>query len=237
MGLAAALPGSPDGGLSMRTGTVTAISAGVISVDIGGGTLLAASYLDSYFPALGDVVQLIGASGAWLIIGRCGTTPGQLSIRDADTGLSQVEMGLLDDGTYGLAAINGPGQLVDLAALATVQATTSTTYTDLATVGPARTAPVGTTGKALVMLSSTIISAVGGNTAAMSVAISGASTVAASDAYCLLAQASGGSYTFSLSRAVLFTGLTAGSNTFTAKYRVSSGTATFLSRDIAVFPY
>jgi hypothetical protein len=34
----------------------------------------------------------------------------------------------------------------------------------------------------------------------------------------------------------LHTDLTPGSNTFTAKYRVASGTGTFLSRRIVVFP-
>jgi hypothetical protein len=37
-----------------------------------------------------------------------------------------------------------------------------------------------------------------------------------------------------LSIVTLLTGLTAGSNIFTAKYRLSGGTATFFDRDISV---
>jgi hypothetical protein len=74
-------------------------------------------------------------------------------------------------------------------------------------------------------------------TAAMSYAISGATTVAASTAWALSissAVAAGNPF-MGASRFNLVTGLTAGSNTFTAKYQSDSGgTANFSNRTISV---
>jgi hypothetical protein len=121
------------------------------------------------------------------------------------------------------------------ATVATSQTTTSTSYTDLATSGPAVTVTTGT--KALVIVSCKINVGQEG-TAFMSYAVSGATTVAGSDAVALQKQ---NDTTTSVedfiraSSASLVT-LTAGSNTFTAKYRSGSGakTATFASREIFV---
>lgn len=111
----------------------------------------------------------------------------------------------------------------------TSQTTTSTSYTDLATAGPAVTLTTGT--KALVIVQSNQSSTAG--SALMAFAVSGASTIAASDDY----HAQNAS-TNALSACALIslTGLTAGSNTFTAKYRVSAGTGTYKNRRIAVIP-
>ena len=121
------------------------------------------------------------------------------------------------------------------ATVATSQTTTSGSYTDLATSGPAVTVTTGT--KALVIVSCKINVGQEG-TAFMSYAVSGATTVAGSDAVALQKQ---NDTTTSVedfiraSSASLVT-LTAGSNTFTAKYRSGSGakTATFASREIFV---
>jgi hypothetical protein len=119
--------------------------------------------------------------------------------------------------------------------VATSQTTTSLTYTDLATVGPSvtLTLPAGAT-KALVVLTAAANGSVGNSFAFMSVAVSGASTVPPSDAN---AYAVAGNDPVRASATVLISGLSsAGSLTFTAKYRVSSGTATFSTRDITVLP-
>lgn len=124
------------------------------------------------------------------------------------------------------------------AAVATSQATSSTTYVDLATAGPSVTVTIGANGQALI-----IIACIGVNSTSgyvdMSFDISGANTISA---------ATNGAtnnrrlYWFGtedgkLHYSTLFTGLTPGSTTFKAQYRaVSAGTATFSGREISVIP-
>ena len=118
------------------------------------------------------------------------------------------------------------------ATVATTQTTTSVTYTDLATSGPAVTITTGT--KALVVVTARAnISLTGGKNAFFSYAVSNATTIAASDAVGAqesFAQNTNGRYS-AVSR---LTTLTAGSNTFTMKYRRSSGTGEFSDREIIV---
>jgi len=118
----------------------------------------------------------------------------------------------------------GTSPLSGTAAVATEQSTTSTSYVDLATSGPAVTLVTGT--KALVMWSS--FSYLGTTTneyARTSIAVSGATTVAASDSYWTTPYiVNGGTRPFT-TNAYVFTGLTAGSNTFTMKYKTDVGNA------------
>lgn len=74
-----------------------------------------------------------------------------------------------------------------------------------------------------------------GNNTRVGVAVSGASTIAAADARSLFAYYAA-AYRYQMSSAYVYTGLTAGSNTFTMQYKVSAGTGTFLNRHIIVFP-
>jgi hypothetical protein len=110
------------------------------------------------------------------------------------------------------------------------QTTTSGSYVDLTTVGPAASPTTGTA--AIVSLSSSI-----GNSSAaatlMSFAISGATTVAASDPFAIGHDSIAN---YRLGGLFMVTGLTPGTNTFTAKYRVSGGTGTFLDRKLIVLP-
>lgn len=104
-------------------------------------------------------------------------------------------------------------------------------YVDLTTSGPSVTLDTGTT--ALVTLESAFNST-GNVTVNLGVAVSGATTLAASDAngygpITIVALANGGG-----SRTFLLTGLTAGSNTFKMQYKASAGTTAFLRRDITV---
>jgi hypothetical protein len=77
-------------------------------------------------------------------------------------------------------------------------------------------------------------------TAWMSFAVSGASTVAASDIRSLAREHGTSSSTGYIQASAVYvvTGLTNGSNTFTAKYRVSgtTGTDAFANRSIIVVP-
>lgn len=114
----------------------------------------------------------------------------------------------------------------------TDQSTTSTSFTDLATVGPAATVTIGANGLALVIWAAGIYTAAAQKYAG--VAVSGANTVAASDNEALRNDSA--SFVGIQERSQLFTGLTPGSTTFTMKYRTASGTANFFSRRIIVIP-
>lgn len=119
------------------------------------------------------------------------------------------------------------------ATISTSQTTASTSFVDLATSGPAQTVTVGPSGCVEVVLTGNLSNSAG-NYAVMGVAVSGATTAAASDVTSLQHFGTSprrGSYV------ALMTGLTPGSTTFTAKYRVTGGTGTFVDRNIIVKPY
>lgn len=116
--------------------------------------------------------------------------------------------------------------------VATSQTRNSTSYGDLATVGPSASVVIGPSGLALVILHAKLDNS-GANTSRMSFAVSGATTVAASDVESLAQQ---GSNTVEASGVFMVTGLTPGTNVFTAKYRVHAGTGTFSNRQITVIP-
>ena len=110
--------------------------------------------------------------------------------------------------------------------------TTSVTFTDLATVGPSVTLSTGTT--ALVQLSALMTASATSAYAIQSVAVSGASTIAATDLRSTFVQSPSGSYQGMAGRGIVIGGLTAGTNTFTIKYRATAGTATFEGRELFV---
>jgi hypothetical protein len=120
--------------------------------------------------------------------------------------------------------------------LTTPETTTSTTYVDLATVGPSVSAVTGA--YALVIIGGQV----GATTAAaasarMSFDVTGATTLAASDSRAF-GKVGGTTDLYVIGSGLyLLTTLNPGTNVFTAKYRVSSGTGTFDDRRIAVFPY
>lgn len=128
-------------------------------------------------------------------------------------------------------------QIIKYARVDTSQTTNSGTYTDLATSGPTVTATTGT--QALVIIGGRIsIPNINGNVY-MSFAVSGATTIAAADTYAEWSTSPGGEHEAGkqMSYASVITGLNAGSNTFTAKYKSSGGvTSTFSNRQIIVIP-
>jgi len=133
-------------------------------------------------------------------------------------------------------AVGGSTQASSAAAVATAQSTTSTSYTDLSTVGPSVTLTTGT--KALIIFAASCQTG-GANIGRtkMAVAISGATTVAAADANAIdLYFGVVATIQTRVGMAYLVTGLTAGSNTFTAKYsgEQSGVSITFANRQISV---
>jgi hypothetical protein len=118
----------------------------------------------------------------------------------------------------------------------TSQTTTSTTYTDLATAGPAVTLTVGT--QMLVTVGCQLTNNTAADGALMSFAMTGAATVAAGDDRAFGVGGFSGSLPNLIgSRTWLVTGLTPGSYTVKAVYKaVTGGTATFLNRQIIAQP-
>lgn len=138
----------------------------------------------------------------------------------------------VDIGPAAAAAVTA----IDSAQIITTQSTSSTSYTDLATVGPSVTLTTGTS--AIVQFGARYNDDGNvGNDGFVSYAVSGATTIAASDNYSAYGfQGFGGENQLPINYQHKVTGLTAGSNTFTLKYRKSGGTSTagFLYRYITV---
>lgn len=122
--------------------------------------------------------------------------------------------------------------------VATSQTTTATSYSDLASVGPAVTVTIGSTGKALVALHSAIANATSNLASYAGFAVSGATTVAASDAQAIGFTSPSSGAGIRAGTTLVVTGLNPGSTTFTAKYRMDPGVgpATFVDRRLAVTP-
>jgi hypothetical protein len=118
-------------------------------------------------------------------------------------------------------------------AVFTTETTTSTAYTDLATVGPVITVSTGS--NALICISASIQND-GTGSSRMAYDVSGATTEAPADnrGIAHFGTANGGGV---IGNPIWDPSLTPGVNTFTAKYRVSAGTGTFLSRRLAVIPF
>ena len=120
----------------------------------------------------------------------------------------------------------------DSAYVATGEGTTSATFTDLATAGPAVTVTTGT--KALVIIAGQIQNDTISQQPQMGFAVSGATTLAADATRALTLYMATANVHIEASYAYIVEGLTAGSNTFTAKYAATGGTATFQERRISV---
>lgn len=176
---------------------------------------------DSIIDAKGDLISATAAdTPARLAVG----TNGQVLTADSSTSTG------LKWATVSASPAN------DSATVSTNESTTSTTYTDLATSGPAVTLTTGT--KALVIITATLdpISSVRGLCA--SFAVSGATTITASDTRAVamyVGTATAENKAQRMSAASRLSTLTAGSNTFTMKYRATVGaTVQFSDREILV---
>jgi len=115
--------------------------------------------------------------------------------------------------------------------VAATESTTSLSYVDLATAGPTVTATCST--QALVILTASSWNTAS-NASWMAYEVSGASTFSADDTKSLQMNSSNG---VRYSACYLQTGMTAGTSTFQAKYRVStSGTGWWSQRRLAIIP-
>lgn len=170
----------------------------------------------------GATVGLMVVGSTWAIIGRL-VTPGTEEARDA---ITQVSQGVVS------------------ASVPTLQSTTSTSYTDLTTPGPAVPLNVRASGKVLIMVtagfnclpsSTTLVSCV------MSYDITGATTrppVAGTtpSAFLQFKESAASECDGRFTAIALEEGLTPGLTMFTAKYRSGNGqTAAFSGRNITVF--
>lgn len=178
---------------------------------------------------------------------------GAFRVVDSD-GDTQVIVGLLPNGNYGIASYNEvTGELVELNTIAfgiqadhvsTFQTTSSTSSTDLATYGPEVSVVIGNSGKAKVSLSAYVelpVPKVPANFIRayglyMGFQVSGATTVGVNQSYSLgyemtIDTSSSGEKSsaetmrWSMTRTSLIEGLNPGVNTFTTKYK-ASGLAT-----------
>ena len=112
----------------------------------------------------------------------------------------------------------------------TSQTTTSTSFTNLTTVGPEVTVEVKKSGVLLILWADEQYVSTTNNTYS-SIALSGANTLSASDTQSLI---NGTTALFGAGTFLLLTGLNQGSTTVTMKYRTTGGTATFRNRRMAV---
>lgn len=114
--------------------------------------------------------------------------------------------------------------------------TTSGSYTSTLSgspgTNPSVTLTTGTT--ALVTISVYCYANIAGAGPITSFAVSGASTIAALDAFSATFDPSTGNYGNTVSYTGIVSGLTAGANTFTMQYRAGSNTCTFARRSITV---
>lgn len=117
----------------------------------------------------------------------------------------------------------------------TSESTASTSFTDLATLGPVVTITTG--GSALVAVGARIAKSFENTAGVTAYAVSGASTIAANDDRGVIADGMPANQSVRMSATSLQTGLVPGSNTFTQKYKVSSVTGTFTFRHLAVIPF
>jgi hypothetical protein len=112
--------------------------------------------------------------------------------------------------------------------------TTSTSYTNLGD-GVSTSVTVATGTSALVLLYANFFNSVNATNTWVSFAVSGATTIAASDSFSLMHNYNGGKR-FGVPFYVNGT-LTPGNNTFTMKYRVTGNTGTYTTRRIGVIPF
>jgi hypothetical protein len=125
--------------------------------------------------------------------------------------------------------------------VATDETRTSSTYGDLATVGPSVTKTLVAGQKVLVEVSVYIGCTTDSIDGLMSFAVSGASTLAAADANAADGRMAKTAVSADIqaTRGTVYTAINAGSHTFTAKYKCSDNVSTmhFINRRIIIKPF
>jgi hypothetical protein len=126
------------------------------------------------------------------------------------------------------------GRTLGDAEVATTESTASTSYTNLATTGPGTSRTTGT--KALVLLGAAMRVNSADARVFMSIEVTGATAVSATDSLSINMTMPTASTFSEVGHHLFYSSLTAGVNTFTAKYRTTAGTADFARRRILVIP-
>lgn len=121
------------------------------------------------------------------------------------------------------------------AGVSTAETTTSTSYTALTTPGPTVTVTTGT--QAFVVVSARQANSTSTAETYSSFTIGAPTSLAASDNFAYFFQAPAVNGAGRASAALLVTGMTTGTQSFTMQYRVSAGTGTFSARQISVIPF
>ena len=171
---------------------------------------------------------IIDAKGD-LIVGTAADTPARLAVGATNGHVLTVDSSEATGVKWAAAGSSFPATAAS-ANVSAVEFTTSTSYTDLTTAS-AVTLTTGT--KALVIVSTFIRTNESAQQAFASFAVSGATSIAASDENAVSQVDQDANY-ISASRATLVT-LTAGSNTFTMKFRASGGTARCQTYNRSIF--
>ena len=148
---------------------------------------------------------------------------------------SGASMSTTGTGTITATNLSGPFGIPKSTVVATTESRTAATYGDMATVGPAVTVTSGTT--ALVTITARMTQGTNGESCFMGIDVSGASAIAASDTQALSFSGQSNNQRILQASATYLITVTAGSNTFTAKYKSASSTCTFGDRNIIVTPY
>lgn len=209
--------------------TVAAAATSIVTGNIS-DQRTAATLLSS----LGGVNTLFTAKGD-LLVASAANTPARLAVGSN----GQVVMA---DSTQTQGAKWAAVVAAASATVSTPESTTSGSYTDLATPGPAVTVTVGPLGIAIVSVrvyeyNNTLTSSAGG---LASFVVSGANTIAVSDSNAVGLEFSIGanSVTYNYCSAVfVLTGLSPGSTTFTMKYLAFTSTQVFQDRKIGVVTF
>jgi len=204
----------------MNPGDITGVTAG-IGISGGGtsGTVTVTNSMATAIDAKGD-----------LVVGTANDTFSRLAVGATNNHVLTVDSAEATGMKW--AAVSAPAANNGTAFVSTTQTTTSTSYTGL-TTALATTVTTGT--RALVIITAEIELAANVARGYMSYAVSGATTIAASDAFSINIKTNADQTIDAHSYAYIVTGLTAGSNTFTTQYRSGQGsTIYFANRRISV---
>lgn len=188
----------------------------------------------------GDIVvqggSLLAQDEAGERVFEVDTDPAEIFMRPE---LVQDVVGAILDTPAGSRLIRGLiGNAIHVDSVLTQETTSSTSFTDLATVGPQVTAPVSSTGRALVEFGCVLTTDQSNDHVSMSFEVSGATNQAPSG-FRAVQLSFVEAVVQSTSMAVMVEGLAEGANTFTAKYTVTNIGATgfFGNRWMIVTPY
>ena len=160
-----------------------------------------------------------------LVVGTGADTFSRLAVASTAGYLLTVDSGETTGLKWAAAASGGSNK--GAVQTTTRQTTSSTSYTALATA----TEVTVTTGTKAVVLFGCTVDNTSGQAGYASIAVSGASSIAAADTNSVIVENTPSTSIFG---AIYFTTLTAGSNTFAMQFRVNTGTQGFQRRTITV---